>query len=838
MHAILHSAMLPPSQPSPVRVAYACTPHTAHPVYGDFHFAQTRLPVPILPDLLPLTSSAPVSAPPASSSSALLLAASSGDSVLVRNLIVEDGAVVDFPDKDGETALMKASYRGHSEVASFLISKAANVNQFDCDGWTSLHNAASKGFLEICRMLIDSGSNVNALSQSGYTPLMNASAQGHLQVVELLISKNSNPLLKTSRGETAYDLATQNEQVTCAQLLESYELEYLSSQNQSVAEYNPETFHQTRLEIIFENQRSGFFSDKFEPCDMVRDHWPPLSTLFGKEITFDLVTLPATANEQQQGWFWLTDWKVDMTDPCFGVDGWSYARNFSDPNSGWVKSPVSGLQGVGVWVRRRRWIRVRKKRLDSDSKVEDSPVEHVEESTSYIDRAKYVITGEKSRIDELEDAIQILLVGMKVDKNPDTKKEAAELVKEYLDEAEKLMDDTDQYVPPEIRQDTVSKASPPVENFVESGELIFDVEESQGSESTTSAKINIETPVTEDDTPEPSLFSTTPPASGMLNAMKSPPRPIPTLSPPRNSTTTTLSAPSSFVTSNLSQPIFRERGKSFSNQISSSFDNLMRNVREERGSSSGSSGNFLDERRSSSRGEERRVPPMSMVRESRWQLDEDAPDCNQCKRKFTLFLRRHHCRFVNSLFQSSDESDLNLFHFGRWCGLVYCDKCTNARISLSQVDTSPQRVCDLCFEYLVSPRSWLSFPPQISALPLTSPLLNYNGDRNSRVRVIPVSNIENFLNSSSSWPGNMLEHLDNDLGGDDDDDDEPEEDDEVQSVDRRSMTGSIMNECPVCGLNLTTFKSEDDAAAHVDDCLMTGGKGGSGKGVRGDRYIG
>ncbi|KAJ2081874.1 hypothetical protein H4R24_002031 [Coemansia sp. RSA 988] len=48
--------------------------------------------------------------------------------------------------------------------------------------------------------------------------------------------------------------------------------------------------------------------------------------------------------------------------------------------------------------------------------------------------------------------------------------------------------------------------------------------------------------------------------------------------------------------------------------------------------------------------------------ESAWEPDEATATCRQCRRRFSLFLRRHHCRR---------------------CGLVFCDKCSSKRSLLA-----------------------------------------------------------------------------------------------------------------------------------------------------------
>lgn len=63
-----------------------------------------------------------------------------------------------------------------------------------------------------------------------------------------------------------------------------------------------------------------------------------------------------------------------------------------------------------------------------------------------------------------------------------------------------------------------------------------------------------------------------------------------------------------------------------------------------------------------------------------WVPDKDAKECMQCKEKFTLFFRRHHCRN---------------------CGGLYCGNCTQKRIILLRFGfDAPVRVCDNCYQIL------------------------------------------------------------------------------------------------------------------------------------------
>ena len=55
---------------------------------------------------------------------------------------------------------------------------------------------------------------------------------------------------------------------------------------------------------------------------------------------------------------------------------------------------------------------------------------------------------------------------------------------------------------------------------------------------------------------------------------------------------------------------------------------------------------------------------------------EDTPDCNDCKRNFTLLVRRHHCRN---------------------CGKCVCGSCCVEKVRMMEVDANKfQKVCNAC----------------------------------------------------------------------------------------------------------------------------------------------
>ena len=127
----------------------------------------------------------------------------------------------------------------------------------------------------------------------------------------------------------------------------------------------------------------------------------------------------------------------------------------------------------------------------------------------------------------------------------------------------------------------------------------------------------------------------------------------------------------------------------------------------------------------------------------------DAKVCWECKRGFSLTLRRHHCRR---------------------CGQCFCDRCSSKQIALPRMAyRHPVRVCEPCYEEerdwqareqderaaaAAGPVSLLSSPPPYSSASSFSSLLpgDDDTDATSTSPQLPTRTIRNFTLPSSHRP--------------------------------------------------------------------------------------
>lgn len=110
--------------------------------------------------------------------------------------------------RNGDTALMIASFKANLPAVKALIDKGAEVNK---TGWTPLHYAASIGNNDIVSLLLEKSAYIDAESPNKTTPIMMAARAGHIMTVKLLLDEGADATLKNDAGMTAIDFAQKHE---------------------------------------------------------------------------------------------------------------------------------------------------------------------------------------------------------------------------------------------------------------------------------------------------------------------------------------------------------------------------------------------------------------------------------------------------------------------------------------------------------------------------------------------------------------------------------------------------------------------------------------------------
>ena len=113
------------------------------------------------------------------------------------------------------------------------------------------------------------------------------------------------------------------------------------------------------VEEVYENQRRPAFSFKptFSSAELTPIERGAWSDDLGRPRIKRNVALPV-------GWTWATDWSVDMEGAC-DSDGWRYAFNWPREFSLAKEYYPTANKPIRCFVRRRRWIRVRRRQAAS-----------------------------------------------------------------------------------------------------------------------------------------------------------------------------------------------------------------------------------------------------------------------------------------------------------------------------------------------------------------------------------------------------------------------------------------------------------------------------------------
>lgn len=147
--------------------------------------------------------------------SLLILAAKQGKPGVIKTLLAARPKI-NARNAHGETALMLATFHGHTEAVRHLLAQGAEVNH---PGWTPLIYAAARNRMDVARILIGYRAQVNAQAENGTTALMMAAREGHLPMVLLLLELGADINHKTLAGYSALELARDHGRREVAEIL-------------------------------------------------------------------------------------------------------------------------------------------------------------------------------------------------------------------------------------------------------------------------------------------------------------------------------------------------------------------------------------------------------------------------------------------------------------------------------------------------------------------------------------------------------------------------------------------------------------------------------------------
>lgn len=147
---------------------------------------------------------------------ALLIATRQGSSKVFKLLLFTPGVNLESRSRNGDNALMIATFKKDIASVQALIDQGAQINRPE---WTALHYAAAAGSLPLVRLLLDHDAYLDAESPNKTTPLMMAARGGYGDVAEFLLAQGADLYAKNELGLTAVDFARAQGHVPLADFL-------------------------------------------------------------------------------------------------------------------------------------------------------------------------------------------------------------------------------------------------------------------------------------------------------------------------------------------------------------------------------------------------------------------------------------------------------------------------------------------------------------------------------------------------------------------------------------------------------------------------------------------
>jgi ankyrin repeat protein len=126
---------------------------------------------------------------------------------------------IDNVDSDGDTALILASFHGHTEIAQALLAAGADKDVKNNDGITALICACIMGYADTVQALLAAGADKEAKDKYSFTALISASMNGHIDIVHALLAAGADMEAKDRDGNTALICASVNGHTETAQAL-------------------------------------------------------------------------------------------------------------------------------------------------------------------------------------------------------------------------------------------------------------------------------------------------------------------------------------------------------------------------------------------------------------------------------------------------------------------------------------------------------------------------------------------------------------------------------------------------------------------------------------------
>lgn len=120
---------------------------------------------------------------------------------------VNEGALLNAPDRFGHSPMHYAAYKGNPAIVEYLIEKGGRPNARGRHESTPLHSASWGRNRRVLEILLEHGGEADARTDEGETPAMTATLRGEKDLLEILLALSADPHATDAHGTGLKDLA-------------------------------------------------------------------------------------------------------------------------------------------------------------------------------------------------------------------------------------------------------------------------------------------------------------------------------------------------------------------------------------------------------------------------------------------------------------------------------------------------------------------------------------------------------------------------------------------------------------------------------------------------------
>lgn len=125
----------------------------------------------------------------------------------ILGALLDAGYPIDAQTSSGYTATILAAYDEQPAALDYLLGRGANACLGDRNGNTALMGALYKGEMAIARRLLQTACPIDQVNHAGETALSFAVLFGRLDIVQALVDRGADTSHRDHQGDTPYGVA-------------------------------------------------------------------------------------------------------------------------------------------------------------------------------------------------------------------------------------------------------------------------------------------------------------------------------------------------------------------------------------------------------------------------------------------------------------------------------------------------------------------------------------------------------------------------------------------------------------------------------------------------------